>query len=206
MEQDHDPSRSGLYVGLASLGCLLLLFCGFVPIMGATGMYVWQKRQAAYYGYDWGSTWAQPAYPQPVVNYEEMAWGQIVLKQEPTNLYTSGSTSSVVLETQPKGTKADYFGYDDTGFFYKVKTTTGTFGYVDFNHAEMEVYLGQVRVTVASTSIYESNDTTSTVLETRSSGDLLDWYGYDSLGNYYKVRTSDGRDGYVSVGQAEVPW
>ncbi len=208
MTQQHDAAYSGLYIGLASLGCLLLLVCGFVPIMGATGMYVWQKRQAAYYAYDWGG-WTQPAYPAyptPAVAYEEMAWGEVRVTADPTNVYTSGSTASVVLETKAKGTKIDYFGYDDTGFYYKVKTEAGTFGYVNYSEAEMEVYLGQIRVTSTTASMYESPDTSSTALRTYNQGDLIDWYGYDALGAYYKVRTSDAQDGYIQVTAAEVPW
>ena len=204
--ESRGPS-TGLIAGISIGGCLLLMFCCFIPIMGGTGYYYWQRQRMAYLDYyDWGTWETAPSYNTNTYNSDDVAWGDLRLVGEPTNLYTTGSTTSVVLETRTKGDKVSYYGFDDSGMYYKVKTNGGTMGYVYLSDAEMEIYLGDLRVTAASASIYESNSDTSTVLETRSTSAMVPWYGYDATGYYFKVRTTGDADGYMKTGDAEVPW
>ena len=198
-------SKKGLYTGVAVGGCLVLLCCGFLPIMSFAGYYVWMQRQARMWEYEWGNWETDSAWNTPAT-FEDVAWGEIRLTRDPTNIYTNNSTTAVVAETRGKGDKVDYYGFDDTSVFFKVKTSEGPFGYVYLDDAEMEVYLGQIRVISESVYVYESNSTGSNPIEKRVAGDLVDWYGFDATGDFYKVRTAGGSDGYVRVTDAEIPW
>jgi hypothetical protein len=203
---ERGPS-AGLIAGIGVGGCLLLACCCFIPIMGGTAYYYYQRQQMDYWStYDWGTWETAPSYDTTAYNYEEVAWGDLRLIGDPTSVYTTASTTSVVLETMTKGHKVSYYGFDDTGMYYKVKSSAGTMGFVHLNEAEMEIYLGDLRVTATTATIYESNADPSTVLETRLSGSMVPWYGYDSTGYYYKVRTTGDVDGYMKTEEASVPW
>jgi len=203
---ERGPS-AGLIAGIGVGGCLLLACCCFIPIMGGTAYYYWQRQQMDYWnGYDWGTWETAPAYDTTAYATEDIAWGDLRFIGDPTLIYTTASTSSVVLETRTKGEKVSYYGFDDAGMYYKVKTGAGTMGFVHLNEAEMEIYLGDLSVIVSSATIYESNSDTSTVLENRSTGSMVPWYGYDSTGYYYRVRTTLDADGYMKVGEASLPW
>ena len=45
----------------------------------------------------------------------------------------------------------------------------------------------------------------SSTVEIRDEGERLDWYGYDSSGEYYKIRTEAGSNGYIRVTDATIP-
>ena len=197
---------SALIAGIAVAGCLLLLCCCFIPVMGGSGYYYWQRQQLDYWStYDWGTWETAPAY-DPSYVVEEAAWGDLRFIGDPTHIYTTASTTSAVLETRTKGEKVSYYGFDDTGMYFKVKTQTDVMGFVHLDEAEMEIYLGEVRVTAATAQVYETASDTSTILEQKYKGDMVPWYGFDASGNYYKVRNALDVEGYMKVSDAEIPW
>ncbi len=195
-------SSTGTIVAAVAGGCLVLLLCGVLPVAGGVIYYLYYQPQQQY-EYAWGGPWYET---QELTAISEVAWGEIRLTGDPTNVYSSNSTAASVTETRQRGTKVDYYGFDDSGAFYRVKTTGGEEGYVALGEAEMEVYLGQVTVISDTASVYASSSTSSGVLETRTKGEKLDWYGFDASSTFYKVRTASGGDGYMPVVDAQMPW
>jgi len=63
---------------------------------------------------------------------------------------------------------------------------------------------GRLTMSEASTPIYAQPDTSSSVLETRDQGDVLEYYGLDDALLFYKVKTVSGDTGYVEIGSVEV--
>ena len=194
-------SSTGTIVAAVLGGCLVLLLCGVLPVLG--GAVYWSFYRVDPYAYDWGNQWYETT---DLTQLSEVSWGEIRLVSDPTNVYSSNSTATSVTETRERHSKIAYYGFDDTGGFYKVKTTAGGDGYVLLSEAEMEVYLGQVTVISDTASVYASNSTSSGSLETRTKGEKLDWYGFDATAAFYKVRTAAGADGYMPVVDAQMPW
>ncbi len=121
-------SKVGLYIGIAIGGCVLLTCC--VGLAGGVGYLVWQEQQSSYYDwgtYDWGTS---------SNDWSNVSWGQIKITADSATVYSSNSVSSSVLETKSKGDKLEYYGWDDTFLYYKVKSG-GQDGYVEMTKAEV---------------------------------------------------------------------
>jgi len=198
---ERGGGSTGTIVAAVIGGCLVLLLCGVLPVLGGVIYYTYYRVDP--YEYAWGNQWYETTDWSQI---SEVSWGEIRLIGDPTNVYASNSTGATVTETRDKGTKVEYYGFDDTGTYYKVKTMSGGDGYVLLGEAEMEVYLGQVTVISDTASVYAGNSTGSGVLETRNKGEKLDWYGFDATSAFYKVRTANGADGYMPVVDAQMPW
>ncbi|MDP7113825.1 MAG: hypothetical protein QGH45_17785 [Myxococcota bacterium] len=150
--------------------------------------------------------------------YSEWSWGQLKVTSTSASIYSTNSTGGTVAETKASGDVFDYYGFDDSLAFYKIKTAAGTDGYIQTTDVELyygdsyadttgsEWKWGEVKVTSSSTQVYTNNDSGSTVLETLSRGDKIDYYGFDDSFNYYRVKTSGGSDGYVKLLEAEITY
>ena len=186
-------------IGLG-VGCLLLVCCGG---LGGGGYYYWRTADArAVDPFEAGATdFSDPS----LGNLGDVSWGQITLASDPTHIYAEATSSSEVIETRDRGTKVDYYGLDPSASFFKVKASAGADGYVLMTHAEMGVHQEEkLRVITSVAMIYTSNDSESEVLEAHRDGDRLDWYGYDSTMDFYKVQTTTGVDGYMAVVDATI--
>ena len=60
-----------------------------------------------------------------------------------------------------------------------------------------ETLLGDVTVAVDSATIYASNSTDSSVIDTAQQGDTVEWLGWDETLTFFRVRTADGKEGYL---------
>jgi hypothetical protein len=185
------------------VGCLLLACCG-AP--SAYGIYYWLGMQAARGQADvFGSGSGGSGELVELGELSDVSWGQITLAQDPTRIHESNTTSSSVLESRERGTLVDYYGLDTSASFFKVKTTTGVDGFVLMTHAEMGVaQTEKLRVVADVGFIYESDDEDATMLEARRKGDELEWFGYSSVADFYKVKTTTGVDGYMPTVDAMI--
>ncbi len=185
------------------VGCLLLVCCGgplayggywFSQMRARAAAEVDAVRQAA----------AQEALMEPG-ELSDVSWGEITLAQDPTNVYESNTSSSAVLETRERGDLVDYYGFDTSASFFKVKTRDGKDGFVLMTHAEMSVaQTEKLRVVADVGFIYESDDSDSEMIEARRKGDELEWFGYSSSTDFYKVKTTTGADGYMPTVDATI--
>lgn len=66
-----------------------------------------------------------------------------------------------------------------------------------------EVVWGQIAFAKDPTNVYESNTSSSKVLETRERGDKVDYYGMDDTDSFYRIKTKGGDWGYVLGTHAE---
>ncbi len=202
-------SHAGLIVAGAAAGCLAVLCLGLAG--GGLLWYNWSRAAAVSApGVGGGGAAidvadAPPSDAPPADALSAVAWGEVQLSATPTNVYAEADRSSRVLETREAGTAVEYYGLDGTASFFKVRTGDGTVGYVSTADAEMAVHQGEIKVIVESARVYATGSDSAGVLEVRSEGERLDWYGYDSSGEYYKVRTASGSNGYIRVTDATIP-
>jgi hypothetical protein len=63
---------------------------------------------------------------------------------------------------------------------------------------------GTLKASVDTLNVYESGSSSASVLESHAKGDTFEYYGMDDTLMYYKVKTGDGKDGYVSISEVEV--
>jgi hypothetical protein len=194
-------SRVGLIVGGAAAGCLVILCLGLVG--GGAAYYYLMRADDG----DWrvDGPMGVDAVEIPADTFAEVAWGEVQLSASPTSIYAQADRSSAVLETRAAGTTVEYFGLDGSAAFFKVKARDGTMGYVSTSDAEMAVHQGEIKIIVESARVYAAGSDDSGVVEIRDEGERLDWYGYDSSGEYYKVRTGSGSNGYIRVTDATIP-
>ncbi len=184
------------------VGCLVLVCCG-AP--SAWGLWYWMNLQEARANAELFGSGGLGGEVVEVGELAEVSWGQITLAGDPTSIHESNTTSSPVLETRERGSLVDYYGLDTSASFFKVKTTTGVDGFVLMTHAEMGVaQTEKLRVVADVGFIYESDDADSTMLEARRKGDELEWYGYSSSADFYKVKTTTGADGYMPTVDATI--
>ncbi len=184
------------------VGCLLLVCCG-AP--SAYGIYYWLALQNAR---EQAELLAGGSLGGDLVELGELSavsWGQITLAQDPTSIHESNTTSSTVLESRERGTLVDYYGLDTSASFFKVQTTAGVDGFVLMTHAEMGVaQTEKLRVVADVGFIYESDIEDAAMLEARRKGDELEWFGYSSSADFYKVQTTTGIDGYMPTVDAMI--
>jgi len=122
-------SKVGLYIGIAIGGCVLLTCC--LSMVAGIGYAIYAEQQSSYYDwgtYDWGTTNTE--------DWSNISWGQIKVIGDSAPVYSSNSTTSSVLETKSKGDKIDYYGWDDTFLYYKVKSG-GQDGYIEMTKSEI---------------------------------------------------------------------
>ena len=184
------------------VGCLLLVCCG-AP--SAYGIYYWMGMKAARAQADMFGGGSLGGDLVEIGELSEVSWGQITLAQDPTSIHESNTPSSAVLETRDRGALVDYYGLDTSASFFKVKTSTGADGFVLMTHAEMAVaQTEKLRIVADVGFIYESDDEETTMLEARRKGDELEWFGYSSSADFYKVKTTTGVDGYMPTVDAMI--
>ena len=107
---------------------------------------------------------------------------------------SSTGTSTPVITRVTQGTELELLAYD--GAWYKVKLSDGVIGYVSAEFIQPNVaYYG--RVTASSLMIRSSTGVSSPAITSLPSGSLVELLAYD--GAWYKVRLSDGTDGYASA-------
>lgn len=198
-------SKKGLFIGLGAGGCLLLLCCG---ALGGGAFYMFYMQPAAELEriiYEENVAADAAAVEADVKALSETPYGNIKLDKDPTQVFIHNSSGADVAETRAQGEKIEYYGLDPSGDFFEVKTTAGGTGFVRVEDAEiMSPQQGQIRIIESRTMVYANNSTTDGVLEVRKDGDLLDWYGYDASGDYYKVQTASGADAYVPITDATI--
>ncbi len=66
-----------------------------------------------------------------------------------------------------------------------------------------ETLLGDVTISVDSATIYASNSTDSSVIETAAQGETVEWLGWDDTLTFFRVRTQDGKEGFLLSTQAQ---
>ncbi len=64
------------------------------------------------------------------------SWGKIKATQS-TTIYASPSDTAASVGTLSQGDKVEYYGWDDSFNYYKVKTADGSDGYVKLLEAEI---------------------------------------------------------------------
>ena len=185
------------------VGCLLLVCCGAPAGYGA---WWWNNKNAQEDELRRQlEVAAQDALLPEAGELSEVVWGQIAFAQDPTKVYASNTSSSEVLETRERGEKVDNSGMGDNQSFYRIKTTSGEWGYVLGTHAENVLKQDEkLRVVADIGFIYESDDTESEMLEARRKGDELEWFGYSATADFYKVVTTTGVDGYMPTVDATI--
>jgi len=184
--------------------CCIGLYAGSVVGFAGMGNDPWDDWYDSGW-YDSGTT---------IGAYEDWVWGDLkVTRDAAVNVYSTNSSSSTVLETKAKDETFSYYGYDDTFTYYKIKTSSGSYGYVlstevepvyTDTYAATDYKWGEVKVTVSSAGVYSTNSSSSTVLETLSSGTRVDYYGFDDTYNFYRVKTVAGNEGYVKLLDGEI--
>jgi len=132
-EDEPKKSKKGLFIGLGC-GCLVI-FCCF-GIIGSYVLFGMGLLADAYdydgYDYDSGMYASAPT-------EGEAAWnGQLRMLSDTVDVYASNSTTATVVESRAKGETLEYYGFDDSFSFYRVKTASGGEGYVD--RMKVEVY------------------------------------------------------------------
>lgn len=60
-----------------------------------------------------------------------------------------------------------------------------------------ETLLGDVTIDVDTATIYASNSTDSSVIDTAQQGETVEWLGWDETLTFFRVRTADGEEGYL---------
>jgi hypothetical protein len=124
-DDDEEPKKSKKGLIMGCLGCLGLICCsGLIAFVVLWVVPVYFASNATG-GAD--SQWAE---------FETSSWGEIKLTTE-AKVYASNSTGASVLEDRISGDKLEYYGFDDSFEFYKVKTGGGTDGYVELMKAEI---------------------------------------------------------------------
>ena len=198
---------------------VVLVLLGGAMCCGCLGLYAVAGAGAGWFGSNawYDSGWYDSGWNSGT--YQEWSWGQLKVTSSSASVYSTNSTGGTVVETKSSGDVFDYYGFDDSLVFYKIKTASGTDGYIQTTDVELyygDTYVdtttgsewkwGEIKVTSSSTSVYTSNDSSSTVVTTLSKGDKIDYYGFDDTFNYYRVKTSGGDDGYVKLLEAEITY
>ena len=131
-DEEEPKSSKKKFVIFGCLGCLLLLCC--IGIIAAIPTVILPAIGAGSYlgaasADDWENTdWTE---------WETTSWGKIKITNGSASVYDANSTSAGVLETKNQGDQLDYYGFDDTFEFYKVKTGGGKDGYIKLLEAEI---------------------------------------------------------------------
>ena len=86
-----------------------------------------------------GDTWAADIENVDISAWESTSWGHIRIQQDSANVYESNNTEAAVAETKTKGDTLEYYGFDESMTFFKVKTSSGSEGYVPVDQAEIPI-------------------------------------------------------------------
>ena len=201
----------GVVIAVIILGGFALCCCCF-------GMYAGAGAGFAGLGNDPWDDWYDSGWYDSgtaVAAYEDWVWGDLKVTKPSVNVYSTNSTTSTVLETGAKDETFSYYGYDDTFTYYKIKTTSGSDGYVLTTEVEpvyVDTYAatdyrwGAVKITVTSASVYTTASSSSTILESLGQGTRVDYYGFDDTYNFYRVKTASGNEGYVKLLDGEIEY
>ena len=122
-------SKTGLIIGVVVGGCVLFFCCAGLLGAGAVGFLKYQASQTAFD--DWYD------YGVDTTSLDSWSWGKVKVNVASANIYESNSTSATVVETKSSGDSFDYYGFDDTLEFYKVKTASGADGYIKTTEVEL---------------------------------------------------------------------
>ena len=76
--------------------------------------------------YDWGG-----------LDSEDWSWGNLQVSENATPIYAQPNTYSGVLETRHKGDVLEYYGFDDSLTYFKVKTSRGDIGWLESTRADL---------------------------------------------------------------------
>lgn len=107
---------------------------------------------------------------------------------------SSTGTSTPVITRVNYGTELELLAYD--GAWYKVRLNDGIIGFVSAEFiTPNEAYYGTV--TASSLMVRSSGSVQSDIVTSLPQGSIVELLSYD--GSWYKVRLSDGTDGYVSA-------
>ncbi len=93
------------------------------------------------------------------------------------------------------------------GFYFTTVMSLLGMGAYDYDTTDLTAddwSWGTLKASVDTLNVYESGSSSASVLETHSKGDTFEYYGMDDTLMYYKVKTGNGKDGYVSISEVEV--
>ena len=132
-DEDEEPKGSKKKIVIfGCVGCLLLLCC--IGIIAAIPTVILPAVGAgSYLGASSADDWENTDWTE----WETSSWGKIKITNGSASVYNANNTSATVLETKNQGDQLEYYGFDDTFEFYKVKTAGGEDGYVKLLEAEI---------------------------------------------------------------------
>ena len=119
------------------IGCLLIACC--LGLIAATPTLILPRLGLASLGGPTGDDWADGIENVDISAWESTSWGHIRIQQDTANVYDTNSTDAAVSETKTKGDTLEYYGFDESMTFFKVKTSGGSEGYVAVNDAEIPI-------------------------------------------------------------------
>jgi len=132
-DEDEEPKGSKKKIIIfGCVGCLLLLCCAGV-IAAIPTVILPAFGGATYLGAASSDDWENTDWTE----WETTSWGKIKITTGSANVYDANNSGATVLETKNQGDQIDYYGFDDTFEFYKVKATGGKDGYVKLLEAEI---------------------------------------------------------------------
>jgi hypothetical protein len=135
---DEEPKKSKkkLFV-FGCIGCLLLACCA--GLIAATPTLILPRLGIASLGGPAGDDWADGIENVDISAWESTSWGHIRIQQDTVNVYEANSTDASVAETKGMGDTLEYYGFDESMTFFKVKTAGGSEGFIAVADAEIPI-------------------------------------------------------------------